>query len=398
MGEADSRRYVEKVRGRLMSLFGSAGINSTQAGLYVGGSLSPSLVNALYPMQELTKWHARNHIAGLTGQWMDKGGTYLTGHGGNFHRLSHGHHLFEDGFKVLVNPKLKFGDFLHHLGLDSFTRRGIPNPLLPTSLQTPLMSIGLEKQFIHDVMTINVPKILGGSLGLICAGNDVYMCFSDAIPHTYVAAGAHSLLGAIEIGLGMYPPNILLLSAGMMEMGVGAATLFRTVCDSIAITSAADMTITQSVGALAAATSPVYLPAVGGSLAIGAIFSGCAGWWTGQSWQEVTKSSAIGGASAASSMTVGMLAAKAGFVAPFLGVGAGIATALLLRAALSTGKTGALAEYQDYEEMETPSLFPTAMTLPLFGAPERPIGRLEGDTLVLDHRALSDEEDRKASE
>ena len=97
-------------------------------------------------------------------------------------------------------------------------------------------------------------------------------------------------------------------------------------------------------------------------------------------------------------MTVGILAAKAGFVAPFLGVGAGIATALLLRAALSTGKTGALAGYQDYEEMETPSLFPTAMTLPLFGAPERPIGRLEGDTLVLDHRALSDEEDRKASE
>jgi hypothetical protein len=377
-----------------MSLFESSGVNSLQSGLYVAGALSPSLVNSLYPMQELTKWHARNHIVGLTGRWMDKGGTYLTGHGGNFHRLSHGHHLFEDGFKVMVNPKLKFGEFLHHLGLDSLTRRGIPNPLLPTSLQMPLMSMGLEKQFVHDVLTINVPKILGGSLGLICAANDVYMCFSDAIPHTYLAAGTHFLLGAIDIGIGMYPPNILLLAAGVMEVGVGSVTLFRTVCDSLVTSSAVDMTISQSVDALAAATSPVYLPAVGGSLAIGAVLGGAAGWWTGQSWQDVTKSAAISGTSAATSVSVGALAAKAGFIAPFLGAGAGLAAAVLMRAALSSGRTGVPVGYQEYEEMDIPSLFPAPTGLPLFGAPDRPIGRLEGDTLVLDHRALGHSEER----
>lgn len=376
-----------------MSLFESAGLTPAQSGLYVAGSLSPSLVNALYPMRALTEWHARNHIVGLTGRWMDKGGTYLTGHGGNFHRLAHGHHLFEDGFKVLVNPKLKFGEFLHHLGLDSLTRRGIPNPLLPTSLQAPLMNLGLSKQFVHDIMTINVPKILGGSLALVCAGNDVYMCFADTIPHTYVAAGTHFLLGAIDIGLGMYPPNILLLTAGLMEMGVSATTLFRTVCDSLVTSSAADMTVSQSISALASATSPVYLPAVGGSLALGAIFAGAAGWWTGQSWQEVAKTAAIGGTSAAASVTVGMLAAKAGFIAPFLGAGAGIATNLLLRAAMASSSRGALAGYQEYEELAAPSLFPTATSLPLFGAPKRAIGRIEGDTLVLDHRALGEDEE-----
>lgn len=377
-----------------MTLFGDAGISPTQASLYVAGAVSPTVVNALYPMQELTKWHARNHIAGLTGRWMDKGGTYLTGHGGNFHRLSHGHHLIEDGFKVLVNPKLKFGEFLHHLGLDSLTRRGIPNPLLPTSLQTPLLNLGFEKRFVHDVLTINVPKILSGSLGLLCAGHDVYMCFSDAIPHTYLASGTHFLLGALDIGLGMYPPNILLLTAGAMEMGVGAVTLFRTVCDSLVTPTVADASIGQAVGALAASTSPVYLPAIGGSVALGAVLGGAAGWWTGQSWQDVAKSSIVSGSSAAVSVTAGMLAAKAGFLAPFVGSGAGLATALLMRAALGPSGSPRLAGYLEYEEIAQPSLFPTAMGFPLFGAPSRPIGRLEGDALVLDPLALREEEDR----
>jgi hypothetical protein len=256
------------------------------------------------------------------------------------------------------------------------------------------MSLGFGKQFVHDILTINVPKILGGSLALVCAGHDVYMCFSDAIPHTYVAAGTHFLIGAIDIGLGMYPPNILLLTAGLMEMGVAATTLFRTVCDSIASASAADMTIGQSIATLAAATSPVYLPAVGGSVALGAILGGAAGWWTGQSWHEVAKSAAISSASAATSVTVGMLAAKAGFIAPFLGAGAGLATALLLRTALSGDGASSLAGYQEFEDSDCPSLFPAATAFPLFGSPDHPIGRLEGDTLVLDHRALSSDEGR----
>jgi hypothetical protein len=89
-----------------------------------------------------------------------------------------------------------------------------------------------------------------------------------------------------------------------------------------------------------------------------------------------------------------MLAAKAGFLAPFVGSGAGLATALLMRAALGPSGSPRLAGYLEYEEMAQPSLFPTAMGFPLFGAPSRPIGRLEGDALVLDPLALREEEDR----
>ncbi|MEO1992428.1 MAG: hypothetical protein ABGW78_10885 [Pirellulales bacterium] len=367
-----------------MSFFSSGGIDSIQSGLYVAGSLSPRLVNNLYPMEALTKWHAANHIAGITGSWMDKGGTYLAGQGGNWHRLYHGHHLFEDGFKVLTNPKLKFGEFLHHLGLDSLTTRGIVNPLVPTTLAEPLMSLGLSKSFVHEIMTINVPKILSGSLGVICAGRDVYMCFSDAIPHTYLASGVHFLFGGLQIGLGMYPPNALLLASGVAEIGVGSVTLYRTVCDSLASPSASVLTDL---------VSPVYLPVIGGSLAMGAILGGAAGWWTGTSWQETAKGAATAGLGSAASATVGMLVAKAGLIAPFLGAGAGIATALLVRAALRSADGADKEELVSCGKFLGNSVFSDATTFPLFKATNQPIGRIEGDTLKLDHRSLSNEEE-----
>ena len=106
------------------------------------GGMAPRLVNAVYPMEALTAWHAAHHIRGLTGRWMDTGATALGGAvRGSYHRLAHGHHVLEDGFKVLLNKELTFGQFLHHLALDGLTTRGIPNPLLPTGSLVILSSV-----------------------------------------------------------------------------------------------------------------------------------------------------------------------------------------------------------------------------------------------------------------
>ena len=163
----------------MTEFFTTTGLNTTDISLRCLGGISPAIVNAAYPMDALTKFHYAHHVPGLTGRWMDTGATALGGAvKGSFHRFAHGHHLFEDGCKVLVNPKLKFGEFLHHLGMDSLTVRGIPNPLLPTAVGEQLVKLGMNQQFVYEVMTVNVPKILGGSVGLVCAGTDVFFAFS----------------------------------------------------------------------------------------------------------------------------------------------------------------------------------------------------------------------------
>ena len=144
--------------------------------LYAAGPMSRTVVDKIFPVQMLQQYHAANHIAGLTGRWMDYTGNAVRG---SFHRIMHGHHLVEDGFRVLINPKLKFGEFLHHLGMDFLSPRGIPIPFLPSSTFDFLVNSGLSKSFSYELLTVNLQKLLSGSLSLVCAGNSVYACFSD---------------------------------------------------------------------------------------------------------------------------------------------------------------------------------------------------------------------------
>ena len=169
----------------MTNFFTETGLGTTDISLRCLGGISPALVNAAYPMEALTKFHYAHHISGLTGRWMDTGATALGGTvKGTFHRLAHGHHLFEDGFKVVVNPNLKFGEFLHHLGMDSLTARGIPNPLLPTSVGEQLVKFGMRQQFVNELMTVNMPKILGGSVGLAAVQEWMYSSPSPTLYRT----------------------------------------------------------------------------------------------------------------------------------------------------------------------------------------------------------------------
>ena len=187
------------------------------------GGISPVVVNSLYPMEILTKYHQAHHIVGLTGRWMDMGGRALGGPfpGGPYHRLFFGHHILRDGYTAMVNPDLKFGEFLHHLGCDFLTKTGINNPILPVRrIAQQLIDQGFQQKFVNELLSINAPKVLGGSLSLICSGRDVFMAFSDAIPHTFSAAGIHFLYGSMNLAFGCFPPNLLLLTAGVAEIGV----------------------------------------------------------------------------------------------------------------------------------------------------------------------------------
>ena len=276
--------------------------SSNRVNLRVAGILSNPFVHSVYPIEMSTRIHKLQHLPGLTGKWMDTGGTALRGvTKGSFHRLDHGHHLMADGVKVLLHPKLKFGDFLHHLGCDFLTRRGIPNPLIPKKACELLMRSGMSKTVANELVTVNLRKVLGGGLVLAFAGRDVWLAFSDAIPHTFAAAGTHAAIGALSLATGCYPPNPLLLLAGTGELGVAALTAWRSWCDP----------------ALPVIGLPrsVYLPLLGHALwtsgliggALGTVFSGDLG--------DGFKSGAAAACGAGASLTVGAIAKAAGWAA-----------------------------------------------------------------------------------
>lgn len=350
----------------------ATGLDFSDVSLRCLGGISPSLVNATYPMEALTKFHNASHIPGLTGRWMDTGSTALGGAvRGSFHRLAHGHHLFEDGFKVLVNPQLKFGEFLHHLGMDSLTVRGIPNPMLPTAVGEQLVKLGMNQQFVYEMMTLNVPKILGGSLGLVCAGTDVFFAFSDAIPHTFLAAGMHFGFGALNTVFGLYPPNLLLLSAGAAEFGVGIATAYRTIVDPIL----------PAIGVPAS----VFLPALGQSVALATLVGACASIFTGSSWSDVPKTMAASASASAVSTSVLFAASANGFLGPFLGPAAGIATFILARKMLDSMFPSSKEKhlYQEYINQDDLSVFQNQRVISMPGVGREPIGFLKGDKFLI---------------
>ena len=361
----------------MTNFFTATGLGTTDLSLRCLGGISPALVNAAYPMEILTKFHYAHHIPGLTGRWMDTGATALGGAvKGSFHRLAHGHHLFEDGFKVVVNPSLKFGEFLHHLGMDTLTARGIPNPFFPSAVGEQLVKLGMRPQLVNKFLTVNVPKILGGSLSLACAGKDVFFAFSDKIPHTFLAAGIHCGLGALNITFGMFPPNFLLLTAGVAEIGIGIATTYRTIVDPIL----------PVVGVPAS----VFLPSLGQSVALGALIGACASIFTGDSWADVPKTVATSASASAVHTLVTFAASPNGFLGPFIGPVAAIATAILMRKMLDAVFPTIESKpiYEEYVNKEDLNVFRHETAIPMPGIAKEPIGMLKDDRFLLNEAGV----------
>lgn len=360
----------------MSSFFEQTGLTSSDITLRALGNLTPKVVDAIYPLEALTKLHYAHHLPGLTGRWMDIGATALGGTvKGSFHRLAHGHHLFDDGLKVLVNPELKFGQFLHHLGMDSLTARGIPNPLIPKGVGAALVNLGFQKSFVNELLTLNVPKVLGGSLALACSGYDVMMAFSDAIPHTFGAAGMHFLFGALNTGFGMFPPNPLLLLSGGMELAVASVTAYRAVVDPLIPTLGVPMS--------------VYLPALGQAVALAAIISSCVGIFTGAGWKKLPELVTSATAATAVGTTVTFTAKAAGYVAPFYGPIAGIATYILMRNIWKRLKIESdEIQYLPVGTDPTLRIFRSGAVIPLFQVPQEPIGSLKNGKLLLSETGL----------
>ncbi|MDR2441765.1 MAG: hypothetical protein LBE12_20590 [Planctomycetaceae bacterium] len=362
------------------------------------GTLAPTtnpIVNTIYPMEMMTKFHQTHHIAGLTGRWMDT----LPGHihsGGWYHRINHGHHLFNDGIKVLKHPKLNFGEFLHHLGMDSLTKAGIPNPLFPTeTMLKGLQRLGMSASTASELLTVNVPKLLGGGLSLLVAGHDVYACFSDTIPHTFLATGYHLGIGAIDLMFACYPPNPFVMLSGVAEIGVGTVTGIRTLIDTFNPT-------TISIFDSTAVCFPVWAE----TAALSALFGACVGYWSGKSIDNIAKGAGITVISSITAASIsGMLAGN--FVAPFIGGIAGFATGLLLRKIFMSydfadqqrlnnkfhhtdyfGKSRYFNNYSQY-------FGNIGQVVPIMQLPSEPIGTLKDGKLLLDKQAIAKQFERK---
>lgn len=370
------------------------------ASIHCLGSVSQPIINTLYPLKALTDFHIKHHLVGLdhiTGPWMDKGGMALGGQfgsqvfRGNFHRLGFGHHLFEDGFKVLFNPDYSYREFLHHLGLDFLTARGIPNPLIPTAFAETLAKtipesftnlLGMSPaKFAYECCTINLPKVLSGGCSLICAGKDVFLAFSDKIPHTFAAAGVNFGFGILDTAVGLFPPNPLLLTAGACEFGVGTVTAYRALVDPL----------------LPVVNTPasVFLPALGKSIAFAGLISACTSYFTGQSFEESTKSLAasIVSATTATTATTAAAAAKSCFLGPFLGPAVGLTTFFIVKKMLDSLGSNPRPDsvvYEEYVNQESFNYFNNSSTMAMPYIPEEPIGMIKGDDLLLNKKAIID--------
>ena len=331
-----------------------------EAALHTVGGVANPLVHALYPFEQMYRFHATHHIAGLTGRWMDTGAFALGGNvAGPWHRLAHGHHLLGDGVQVAFHPKLKFGEFLHHLGMDSLTKTGVPNPLFPASMAEGLMKLGFSKAFTQEFLTLNVPKVLGGSLGLVLAGNDVVACISDQIPHTFGAAGRHFLFGCLNLAFGAFPPNFLLYGAAAAEFTVAGVTAYRA--------------CTEPVVEFAEAPAQVFFPAIGAAIAVGAV-GGLVAAILRKKPGLIPRLAFIGGSAAAASKFVG--AAAAASAAPLMiGPLAGISVGMLLRSLLGDPQTTQYMASSIGEQNE--ALFPAWST-------ESRVGHFDPDAEILE--------------
>ncbi|MBP5202883.1 hypothetical protein J6Z39_01170 [bacterium] len=177
------------------------------------------------PIQRgLSEFHIQHHLTGTTGAWMDA----LKGPN---HRIFSGHHLIEDGISVIRDPNLKFGDFLHHLGCDFLSVKGVP--VVPKFMINGLLATGLSETYVSSLCSLNLAQVVNGGISLVCSGVDVVMVLTDAIPHTLSAAGMHFALGCFDLAGGLMFPNILMLGASAGEFFTSAVTLYRAVTDPV---------------------------------------------------------------------------------------------------------------------------------------------------------------------
>jgi hypothetical protein len=184
-------------------------------------SLVAPIINYSYPTRHITDWHYIHHIKGITGSWMDKPL-------GAFHRITN-HHLIHDGYIVINNKQFSLPQFLHHIGLDSLTARGIPNPLLPHNIIYTLKGLGFSHKIAYELSTINMAKLLSGIIPLAIAINDGKNCIDNKIPLEWENIASIFGGGIINIIIGIYLLNTFLILAGVVELGVGGITIFRKI-------------------------------------------------------------------------------------------------------------------------------------------------------------------------
>jgi len=224
----------------------------------------------------LTEYHIAHHIPGPTTAWID------AVRGPN-HRIFHGHHLVEDGLRVIKDPNLKFGHLLHHLGMDSLSVKGIP--VVPRFMIDALARTGLSQSYISSLCSLNVAQVLNGGIALVCSGVDVLMVLADAIPHTLSAAGLHFALGCLDLASGLVFPNVLVVVASVGEFFTSAVTLYRA--------------ITDPVIPMLGVPGSVFYPALFQSMILGGVLGGGISLLRGETLGEAVKTSASSTLSAA---------------------------------------------------------------------------------------------------
>lgn len=271
---------------------GTADALRTAAGFGFRGIGKPVAL-PLNIQMELSRFHLQHHLPGPTGAWMD-----ALKKGAN-HRIFGGHHLIEDGISVIRDPNLTFGDFLHHLGCDFLSVKGVP--VVPKFMINGLLATGLPETYVSNLCSLNLAQVLNGGISLVCSGVDVFMVLTDAIPHTLSAAGIHFVFGCIDLAGGLMFPNILMVAASAGEFFTSAVTLYRAVTDPVI--------------PMLGVPGSVFYPALFQAMLTGGLIGGAVSVLRGKSVGETAKivssSTLSSGAATFTNFAVGSFAASA---------------------------------------------------------------------------------------
>jgi len=119
-----------------------------------------------------------------------------------------------------------------------------------------------------------------------------------------------------------------------------------------------------------------------------ALIGACAGAWNGHSLASAITGSIIRTVTSTAATAAKFNPMTAGFLGPFAGPVAAIATALILRQVFKA-QSESVVDYQFTADNPRLNLFPLDPIMPIIGFPKEPIGSFENGELHFDSRAIA---------
>jgi len=235
----------------------TAQVGGSGLGLGAAGALGNLLIST-EPLKEMLPWksvanwtHSLSKTKTTTDTWMDVVDDWTRG---GHHRWQNHHPVdFSRAWWNDASGKLNLLDYTKHLGLDVITINGIPllpefahkylltQGLLPEFAHKYLLTQGLLPEFAHKYLLtpgwsvgtitnwthLNILEFAFGGLSLADGGVSFVLAVTGHLPWQGVETFIFTFgQGTVEVVIGYYTANPLLIAGGVLHIGAGSVSLW----------------------------------------------------------------------------------------------------------------------------------------------------------------------------